>query len=113
MVRRPDSKIRCQAAQAIITLSPRSSGDSAMPMKHGPIVKRNLQMPHRKISLTHPIILEDADIQALLEHEREKLIQTTNFLEAICAKLSARHGVPRLSIVDGNSPLEAAEGCHD
>ncbi|MGV2114402.1 hypothetical protein ACQZ46_24455 [Agrobacterium salinitolerans] len=42
----------------------------------------------------------DDEIQALLEQEREKLIQVTNFLDALYARLTLNAtGTPRVSIV--------------
>lgn len=44
--------------------------------------------------------LGDDEIQALLEQEREKLIQVTNFLDALYARLTLNAtGMPRVSIV--------------
>lgn len=78
-------------------------------------------MPHSPIPPIHDrsseahssglaIAFGDTEIQALLESQRQNLIEVTNFLEAICAKLNlSAAGTPRLSIVGESLPTNSAQ----
>jgi hypothetical protein len=68
------------------------------------ISKRNQQMSQSTANLNHPAVFNDTEIQTMLEKERDNLIKTTNFLEAMCAKLSlTAAGLPSLSVVEENA----------